>query len=266
MARKPTTALSREDKRAQADTAQQNALMREVDDAVRQSDLEGFMARYGKPLIALIVVLLLAFAGYLYWQHQQELAMERDGETLVTALDQVQAGNLGAADERLATLADGGDSAAATSARLLRAGIAAEQGNSDEAARLFALVADDGDAPQALRDLARIREVSTRYDQMQPEQVIGALRPIAVPGRPFFASAGELVAHAYLAQGNRDEAGALFAQIARDENTPESARARMLNMAGILGVDAVDDVQELLDSQRVQQGGASAPAPAQQTQ
>ena len=254
MARKPTTALSREDKRAQAEAAQQNALLREVDDAVRQGDMESFMARFGKPLAIGVVALLLAFGGYLYWQHQQELALERDGEVIVTALDQVQAGNLGEADEQLAGLA-GSDNAAAAQARLLRAGLAAEQGNADEAATLFAAVADDGDAPQALRDLARIREVSTRYDSMEPAQVISMLQPLAAPGRPFFASAGELVAHAYLKQGNRDEAGALFAQIARDENTPESARTRMLNMAGILGVDAVDDVQELLRRQNITQGG-----------
>ena len=82
------------------------------------------------------------------------------------------------------------------------------------------------------------------------------MKPLAVPGEPFFTSAGELLAHAYLSQNKRDEAGALFAQIARDENTPESARARMLNMAGILGVDAVDDVQELLGSQ---QAGSDTP-------
>ena len=263
MARKPTTALSREDKRAQADAAEQNALLREVDDAVRQGDLESFMSRYGKPLAAALVVVIAAFGGYIYWQHTQEQTLERDGETLITAIDQVEAGNLPAADEQLASLAADDDSAAAVNARLLRAGIAAEQGKASEAAQLFAAVADDAGAPQALRDLARVREVSTRYDSMKPDQVIAALRPLAIPGKPFFASAGELTAHAYLAQGKRAEAGALFAEIARDENTPESARARMLNMAGILGVDAVDDVQELLERSRVSPPDEQSATPAQ---
>ena len=262
MARTPTTALSREDKRAQAEAAQQDALLREVDDAVRQGDLESFMARYGKPLAAAVILLILAFGAYLFWQHRQEQAMERDSEVLVTAIDQLEANNLAAADERLAELSADSEGAAAINAVLLRAGIAAEQGNADEAANLFASVASNADAPQTLRDLARVREIATRYDDMEPAQVITALKPLAVPGRPFFASAGELVGHAYLAQGNRDQAGALFAQIARDENTPESARARMLNMAGILGVDAVDDVQELLDRQAAGGGEAELADPA----
>jgi len=36
-------------------------------------------------------------------------------------------------------------------------------------------------------------------------------------------------------------AGPLFAAIARDKDTPESLRNRARQMAGLLGVDAIDD-------------------------
>lgn len=255
MARTPDTKLARQEKKAKADAAQQDALMREVDEAVRQGDMEDFMGKWGKPLLALIVVGLLGFAGYLYWDRQQEQAMESDSEALVLALDALEAGNNDATVERLAAIE--GDGTAAVSAKMLRAGMASEGGNDAEAAKLFGEVADNTAAPEALRDLARIRQTALRFDDMEPAAVIAALQPLAVPGEPFFASAGELVAHAYLAQGNRDEAGALFAQISRDENTPESARARMVNMAGLLGVDTVDDVQELLDERRIDPQAAS---------
>ncbi|WP_394269296.1 tetratricopeptide repeat protein [Qipengyuania sp.] len=265
MARTPTPALTSDEKRARADAAQQNALLQEVDDAVRRSDLDSFIARYGKPLLALLVVLLLAFAAYLFWQHRQNVAREKDAEVLITALDQIQAGNLPAADQRLTALSAEDNTATGAAARLLRGGLAAERGDAAGAARLFAEVASDAGAPQALRDVARIREVATRYDSMKPADVIAALKPLAVPGRPYFAGAGELVAHAYLAQGQRAEAGTLFAQIAKDPDTPQSARSRMLNMAGILGVDAVDDVREVLEAQGVQPApqtdGAAAASP-----
>ncbi|PZT89945.1 MAG: hypothetical protein DI637_05460 [Citromicrobium sp.] len=256
MARTPDTKLARQEKKAKADAAQQDALMREVDEAVRQGDMEDFMGKWGKPLLALIVVGLLGFAGYLYWDRQQEQAMESDSEALVLALDALEAGNNDATVERLAAIE--GDGTAAVSAKMLRAGMASEGGNDAEAAKLFGEVADNAAAPEALRDLARIRQTALRFDDMEPAAVIAALQPLAVPGEPFFASAGELVAHAYLAQGNREEAGALFAQISRDENTPESARARMVNMAGLLGVDTVDDVQELLDERRIDPPAAPA--------
>lgn len=256
MARTPDTKAAREEKKAKAEAAEQDALLREVDEAVRQGDMESFFSKWGKPLLGVVVLGLAGFGGYLYWDHQREQALEADLEALVLAIDQLEAGNRDATLEKLNAV--GGDGTAATNAKMLRAGMASEDGKDDEAAKLFGEVADDAKAPQALRDLARIRQISLKYDSMKPAEVIAALKPLAVPGEPFFASAGELVAHAYLAQDKRDEAGALFAQIANDENTPEPARARMLNMAGILGVDTVDNVQELLDSRAAAPEAAGA--------
>ncbi|HCH93649.1 MAG TPA: hypothetical protein DFK13_02055, partial [Erythrobacter sp.] len=76
---------------------------------------------------------LVAFAGYLYWDSRQEAAMERDSETLVGALDQIQAGNLDSGYDRLEELAAGEGSGAAVVAKLMRAGIAEQRGDTDEA-------------------------------------------------------------------------------------------------------------------------------------
>lgn len=259
MALTPKTPKTREEKLAERDNAEQEALLREVDDAVRQGDMESFATAYGKPLVALIALGLVAFGGYLWWDNRNEGAMESQSEALVVAIDQLEAGNKAAALERLGGVE--GEGSAAVSAKLLRAGMAAEAGNRAEAGRLFGEVASDANAPALLRDMALLRRVTTLYDQMQPAEVVTALQPLAAPGKPFFASAGEIVAHAYLAQGKRAEAGALFSQIARDEATPEGTRARVMNMAGVLGVDAVDDVQQLLEAQRVQpEDSAAQPA------
>jgi hypothetical protein len=40
--------------------------------------------------------------------------------------------------------------------------------------------------------------------------------------------------------GRRDLAGKLFGELARDEGVPPSIRQRVVQMAGVLGVDAVD--------------------------
>ena len=259
MARTPKTELTREDKKARAEAAEQEALLREVDDAVRQGDMESFLGTYGKPLLAVVIVGLAAFGGYLWWDNQNEARLESQSESLVVALDQLEAGNNQAALEGLEGLE--GDGTPVISAKLLRAGMASESGDDAEAVRLYGEVTADDSAPKVLRDMALLRRVTVQYDQLEPAEVIAALKPLATPGEPFFASAGEIVAHAYLAQGKRAEAGALFGQIARAEGTPEGTRARVLNMAGVLGVDAVDDVQELLETQRVNpQDSAGQPA------
>ena len=94
--------------------------------------------------------------------------------------------------------------------------------------------------------------------------MIDRLKPLATPGNPWFGSAGELVAMAYLKQGKQDLAGPLFAAIAKDEDVPQTLRSRTRQMAGLLGYDAVVDVDETLAEMRdeadARRAGAAAPA------
>ena len=115
-----------------------------------------------------------------------------------------------------------------------------------EAAALFDKVAADASAPEAMRNIATIRSVAARYDTMKPADVVAKLKPLATPGNAWFGPAGEMVAMAYLDQGNQAEAGALFAAIARDKDISESLKARSRQMAGLLGVDAIDDVDTVI--------------------
>ncbi|MEE4453759.1 tetratricopeptide repeat protein [Novosphingobium resinovorum] len=247
---------------AARNAAQQDVFLREVDDAVRQDQLEGFMSRYGKPLIAVIVIALLAFAGWIYWDHRQTKAREERSEAYVQALDALQSENLDAAKGKLAPVAAAGSSdATVVSARLMLAGIALRQNRKADALKLYGEIAADGKAPQALRDLASVRAVAADFDAMKPEDVVSRLKPMAAPGNPWFGVAGELVGMAYLKQGKDDQAGPLFAAIAKDEGVEDGLRSRARQLAAVLGVDAVDDV---VDDKGEPLGKAkAAPASAQ---
>ena len=99
------------------------------------------------------------------------------------------------------------------------------------------IAADDG-LPQPYRDLALVRSTTLEFDALRPEQVVARLEPLTKPGNPWFGSAGELTAMALIKQGKKLEAGRLFAAIAADQQVPESIRARSVQIAGTLGVDA----------------------------
>lgn len=247
MALPPDRSLAPEDKRARAQAAQDDVLLREVDDAVRQDQYAQAAQRYGRSAGAALVVALALFAGYLFWDNRQDAAHEKDSEALVGALDQVERGNLASASTALDPLiADGSDGPQAA-AQLLKAGIAMEQAKPEEAAKIYDAVAANGDAPQALRDLATIRAVTARYDKLAPADVIAQLKPLAVPGNAWFGPAGEMVAMAYLDQGKDAEAGALFAAVSKDKNSSDTLKSRTRQMAGLLGVDAIDDVDTVLE-------------------
>ena len=76
------------------------------------------------------------------------------------------------------------------------------------------------------------------FDKIQPQDVITRLAPLAKPGEPWFGTAGEMTALAMIKQGKRQEAGQLFAAIAKDKSVPDTIRARAVQVAGSLGVDA----------------------------
>jgi len=93
-----------------------------------------------------------------------------------------------------------------------------------------------------LRDLATVREIAAAYDKLPPQTVIDRLSSLAQQGNPWFGVAGEMVGVAYLKQGKAKQAGPLFVKIAKDKTQPDALRARVRQLAGQLGYDAIEDV------------------------
>lgn len=257
------------DRKAKTAAAQDEALLREVDDAVRTDQYRDIWKNYGRYIIVAVILGLLAFAAVLIFTGRSEADREGDSEILVTALDHLEAGNLDEADERLLTLAEDGKGGAKAQALMLRAGIAEEQGRNEEAAALFDEVAAIDDAPESLRALAELRAVMAGYDLFEPKEVIRRLTPLAQEGEPFYGSAAEVLAMSYLDGGDEERAGKIFAALAKSDDVPETIRSRARQMASVLGIDAVGDVDELINDMQASAaaggptGRQGAPAGAQ---
>jgi len=244
---------------------EQEVLLREVDDAVRKDQLDSVVKRYGWSIAGAVTLGLAAFGGWLIWSDYQDGQLEARSEKLIAAFDGLEAGQFEQSGTALTDLSEDGSSATAISAKLARAGIALRDNRQAEAVELYESIAGDENAPKPHRDLATIRAVAAQFDTLDPQKVIDRLKPLATPGNPWFGSAGELVAMAYMKQGKNELAGPLFAAIAKDEDVPQTLRSRTRQLAGLLGYDAVVDVDETLAEMREAEGapGAPAAAPAQ---
>jgi hypothetical protein len=236
LALRPTAPSNPSDKQAAQKAAQQDVFLREVDDALREDELLGALRRHGIRIGIVVALGLAVFAGYLVWGNMQQRAAGERGEQLTLA------------DKKFGELAKDGSGGTKTVAQLMQAGIALQQNRTADAVKLYAAVVADGDAPKPFRDLALVREIAASFDSLPPQQVIDRLKPLAVPGNPWFGSAGELVGAAYLKQNRQDLAGPLFAAIAREKELPETLRNRARQMAGLLGVDAIDDTAKSVDA------------------
>ena len=214
------------------------SFVREVDENLRRDQMAERAKRYGGIVAVAVVLVLLAIAGYLYWQNRQHTAAEAGTEQLATALQDVGGGKAGAAAATLEGLREADAEGVRASAGLARAALALQQGNRKLAATIYAEVAADTDLAKPYRDLALVRGTSLEFDTLKPDEVIARLQPLAVAGEPFFGSAGEMIGMALIAKGQKPAAAQLFAKIAADKGVPDSLRARAVQVAGTLGIDA----------------------------
>ena len=142
--------------------------------------------------------------------------------------------------KKLDELASSGPGGFRVAAMLTKAAVAAEKGDAKSAAAIYGQINADTGLEKPWRDLALIRKTEVEYDQLKPEEVIARMKPLAIAGDPWFGSAGEMLAIAYMKSGQQKLAGPVFAAIAKDKTAPRSVRSRAGQMAGLLGIDAVE--------------------------
>lgn len=217
-------------------TPQNNdAFFREVDENLRQDQMVGLARRWGPIVGGLVLVALLALAGFLWWRNYQAQQLSAASEALAPVLDTVERGNAIRDPAAVSKLVADGRPGYATAARFALADTALAKGDRVGAVSTLNQIANDGAVPQAQRDFATLRAVQLDFDTMPPQKVIDRLKTLSAPGNAYFPTAGELTALAWLKLGRKDKAGPLFGLIVRDPNVPASLRARANGMATTLG-------------------------------
>ena len=189
------------------------------------------------------MLFLAASGGFIWWKQHQ---IERSGaqvEQIAQIYKDIGSGNVAQAPQQLDELSKSGSKAVRASALFARAALALQQNDNKLATSTYKTIADDSGLPGPYRNAALVRQTALEFDQIQPQDVISRLSPLAKPGEPWFGTAGEMTALAMVKQGRRQEAGQLFAAIARDKTVPEAIRTRAVQLAGSLGVDASSAVQ-----------------------
>jgi hypothetical protein len=221
--------------------ADNETFYREVDEELRRDQVRTWWERNSKLVIGGVLLLLAAIGGIIWWQNQRQVkAAERSAE-LLSAFDDIAARNKAAAAPKLDALVNSGSDAHRASALMTKAALAIEANDIKGAAALYRQMADDKGLAEPYRNVALVRMTSLEFDTLPPQQVIDRLKPFAVAGNPWFGSAGEMVAISYLKLNRRAEAAGIFAAMAKEKELPDTLRSRATQMAGSLGVDAVQE-------------------------
>ncbi len=212
--------------------------LREVDDELRRDQALTLWQRWGRWAVVGVLAALAAFGGFLYWQTQRNAAAGTEGEKLTQALDKLGAGKTDGIKLELDALTKSDADGMRAAAKLTLAAMALQKDDAKGAAMQYGAIAADSSLGKPYRDLALVRQTAAEFDTMKPADVVTRLKPLAVPGNPWFGSAGEMVGIAYMKMGRRDLAAAMFAAMGKDKGVPESIGSRVGQLAQILESEA----------------------------
>lgn len=219
-------------------TDSNDTFLREVDENLRRDQVQDFFKKNGKWIVLAIVLFLGATGGWIYWEQRQKEQAAEQSEQLHSIFNDIAQNKQQTVPQRLEKLEQSNRDVVRASAVLTDAALALEKNNRTAAIAKYRELVNDKGLPQLYRDVGTIRLTALEFDTIKPEEVIARLEPMAKAGNPWFGSAGEMTALALLKQGKKAEAGKLFAQIASDNQVPNSIRTRAVQVAGTLGVDA----------------------------
>jgi hypothetical protein len=211
--------------------------VREVDEGVRRDQLLTLWQRYGRIGIAAVLLGLAALGGWLFWQDRQAVAAGKAGEQLVDAIAKLEVGEGARARPVLGQLASEGPRGYTEVARLMQAADAAAGNDDKRAIVIYDSIAGNEAASPALRDLALVRSVRLSFDTAAPATVVKRLKPLVVPGNPWFAIAAEMSVIAHLKANEIEAAKPLITAIVKDKATPRTLRQRVAELGRSLGID-----------------------------
>lgn len=205
-------------------------IFQEVDEELRRENFAKLWARYGKYVIVLAVLLVLATVGFTQWRQYQLHQREAEGARYVAALNLARQGKDQDAAAALAAIARQAGGGHATLARLEDAALKARSGDADGAAAAYEALAADGSVDPVYRDVARLLAAQYGLKSGDPKAIIAKLAPLTATDNPWHPSALELTALAEIKAGDRASARATYQRIADDLAAPQGLRARAAEM------------------------------------
>ena len=144
-------------------------IFQEVDEEVRRDKAAEFWKKYQNLILAAAALIVLASAGFRYWQYEREKADQAAGVEFQQALAALEGGKLAEAKAGFDTIAAKGPSGYRALAQMAAAGAKA-QSDPQGAIGAFDAVAGDAAIDPLLRDAARLRAALLRVDMPSEEQ------------------------------------------------------------------------------------------------
>ena len=212
-------------------------IFEEVDEDVRRDKAAELWGKYQNFVYAAALLIVLATAGYRYYDYRQTEARQAAGAAFQQALQLDQDGKTADAQAALGKL---GTEAPGGYRMLSRFAVAAETAKTDAkgAAAAFDALANDSSVDPLFRDAARLRAALARLDSGEIDAAKGALETLAAPNGVYRQTARLTLGSLALQQKDFAGAGKWLDLVVADAETPETERRAAEKLLGIVASNA----------------------------
>jgi hypothetical protein len=209
-------------------------IFREVDEDVRRDKAAEFWKKYQNYIIAAAALIVLATAGWRFYDYQRLRAAEAAGAQFEQALDLDRSGKAADAAGVLGKIAAGGPDGYRIVARLAQAALLSKTDPAGAIVAYDALAQDASIGPQ-FQETARLRAALLRLDAGEVDKAKSALEALAAPTGAYRHTAREMLGVEALAAQDYDGAGKWFDMIVADPDSPQNVRQSAELLLGLVG-------------------------------
>ena len=210
-------------------------IFREVDEELRHQQMMTLWRKYGKLVIAAVVVLVLAVAGYAGWHSYWNGRYQKDSLKFSAAMDLLSQKKTAEAAKAFEELNAKGSPGYAYLAGIQGAEAEISLGHKDKAVAMFkALAASDIKDPY-LADYAELMAILHSVDTGLDAEMTKRLASLAEEGKPWAFTARQIQALAAYKAGRVKEAHDLLMALTQNVDAPKSVRDRAQELATVIG-------------------------------
>jgi hypothetical protein len=209
-------------------------IFKEVDEEVRRDSAAEFWKKYQNVILAAAVLIVLASAGFRYWQYESQRATEAAGDQFQQALTALEGGKYDEAKAGLDKIAAQGPSGYRALAQMTAAGAEASK-DPQGAIGAFDAVAGDAAIDPLMRDTARLRAALLRVDTPAEQQKgEAALTTLSTAGAPYRRVAALTLGALALERKDYDDASKQFDIVLGDPEASAEERQAAGRWLGLI--------------------------------
>ena len=207
-------------------------IFHEVEEDVRRERFEKLWKQYGDYAIAAVAVIIIAVAGFKFWQRYETQQRLNASSAFFAAQQMAASGDGAAGAAAYASMVKNAPRGYAAVGQLAEADALYAAGNNADAIALYKKIAENSSSP--LAPVARVRAAWATVDTAPKSEIEALLAPLNDNTSAWRFVAREILAYADYHSVEMTAAGKEFASLAAEKDASETIQARAKAMADFI--------------------------------